>query len=199
MSLLLATRHVPLLFSVTRHSLRGSLSAAGLRFASGRPEMTTTKATDLLKSDIPKAEDPMLHFLASLIMRHGERHKASKVVSLMLQHIRAMTSKQPMEVFRTAVLMAAPSVRVVSRRQGAMKTTMSPVGLSERQRTRQAFLWILHAQMSRPGARLSERLAREIVAIFIGNSPVLSWKDQCHAQAMVNRAAVRIPPPWELR
>jgi len=99
-----------------------------------------------------------------------------------------------------------------------MKVNPTPVPLTEKQRTRGAFLWIIHASMSRSGPRLSERLAKEIVGIYLGSSPVVTWKDQQHAQAMVNRfvlvvlcrkfwslictqlsAAVRVPTAWEGR
>ena len=68
---------------------------------------TGTAATQLLKADIPPLEDPLLHYMSSLIMRHGRRHRASKTVSLMLQHIHALTGSQPMDVLRAAVQRAA--------------------------------------------------------------------------------------------
>ena len=114
---------------------------------------TGTAATQLLKADIPPLEDPLLHYMSSLIMRHGRRHRASKTVSLMLQHIHALTGSQPMDVLRAAVQRAAPSVKTVTMKRG-MKVIYQPTPLSERQRTREAVKWLLRASMYRSGPRL---------------------------------------------
>ncbi|EJD37794.1 ribosomal protein S7 [Auricularia subglabra TFB-10046 SS5] len=153
---------------------------------------TGTAASQLLKADIPPLEDPLLHFMASLIMRHGMRHRASKTISLMLQHVHTMTGSQPMDVLRQAVLRAAPSVKILKQKRG-MKVVMQPVPLSERQRTRKAILWIIEASMFRPGSRLSERLAKEVVGICQNSSQALTWKEGEHSSAMVSRAAVKVP------
>ncbi|KZW00914.1 ribosomal protein S7 [Exidia glandulosa HHB12029] len=183
-----------------------SMRAASLPLPSIRPALlsqrrtavsfaavkTGTQATQLLKADIPPLEDPLLHYMAGLIMKHGRRHKASKTLSLMLMHIHALSGSQPMEILREAIIRAAPSVKVMSLKKG-MKVTLHPVPLSEKARTRQAILWILRAQMYRAGPTLSERLAKEVVGLVQGSSQVLAWKEQDHGQAMVNRAIVRVP------
>lgn len=166
--------------------------ARGLKSMTG--VKTGTSALQLLKADIPALEDPLLHYMSSLIMRHGRRHKASKTISLMLLHVHALTQSQPMAILRDAVVRAAPSVDVVSLKKG-MKINLVPVPLSEKARTRGAILWILRASMYRAGPTLGERMAKEVVGIVQGSSQVLGWKEQQHAQAMVNRCAVQLVPP----
>jgi len=112
-SLRIAARRIPAFTastSASRHARVPSARAFGSSPRGGRG--TGQKATTLLKADIPKAEDPLLQYLSSLIMRDGHRHKANKVVALMLQHIHALTGGHPMDIFRAAVAKASPSVRV---------------------------------------------------------------------------------------
>jgi small subunit ribosomal protein S7 len=137
-------------------------------------------------SDIPPAEDPLLHYVTSNIMQHGRRTKASHITSKTLLYIRTLTREPPMPIFRQAIERASPAVRMVNNRSGA-KTIPTPLPLSEKQRTRYAVQWILKASNSKPGRSLEERLAREIIAVVKGQSAALEEKLRLHKSAMINR------------
>lgn len=66
---------------------------------------------------------------------------------------------------------------------------MRPLALSERQRTRIGIDWIVKAanRSGNPGRTLADRLAREILAVVKGTSPVLANKVEMHKVAMQNR------------
>ena len=154
--------------------------------APSAPVFARPEQTQLL--DIPPAEDPLLHYLASCIQRHGKRKRANRTVSSMLLHLHTFTRQPPLELFRTAVLAAAPAVRCMHHTYGP-KTIVRPVALSEKQRTHYAIEWILDASDNRSGQTLAERIAREVVYIISGeeSNTVLLKKKQTNEFAMVNR------------
>ncbi|KAI0267453.1 ribosomal protein S7 domain-containing protein [Gloeopeniophorella convolvens] len=136
--------------------------------------------------DIPPAEDPLLQFMTNSIMRHGQRKRASRVVSRMLLWVHSLTRAPPLDIVRQAVLLGSPAVRSMSHSHGG-KVVSRPIALSEKQRTRFAVKWILKASDKRPGQTLEERIAREIIGIIQGSSSVLDEKERAHTFAMVNR------------
>src|SRR6266576_3810747 len=86
---------------------------------------------------IPPAEDPLLHYVTSNIMQGGRRAKASRITSKTLLYIHTLTREPPLPLFRKAVELAAPAVRIVNNSWGA-KSVPTPLPLSEKQRTRYA-------------------------------------------------------------
>nr|GAT50430.1 ribosomal protein [Mycena chlorophos] len=158
--------------------------------------------------NVPPPEDPLLHMLASHIMRHGERAKATRTVSRTLLHIFTLTRAPPLPILREAVLYASPAVKTVTKTHGA-RVVSTPMALSEKQRTHYGIKQLLDACDSRPGRKLEERLAREAVDILQKvhvsieagqKSGETKWggaldkKNEQHKLAMVNRGTVRINP-----
>ncbi|EIN08139.1 ribosomal protein S7 [Punctularia strigosozonata HHB-11173 SS5] len=136
--------------------------------------------------NIPPAEDPLLHFLTNLIMKHGERAKAARATSSILLWIHTFTRAPPLPILRQAVLNASPAVRVKSIKVGG-KTVHTPVALSERQRTHYGLKWMLKGSDHRPGMYVGERFAREVIAVLQGDSTALAKKLEIHKTAMTNR------------
>lgn len=138
--------------------------------------------------NLPPAEDPLLHYLTSSIMQSGKRHAAQRRVRRTLLHLHAFTRLEPLPLLRKAVDLAAPSVRVITHRNGG-KNTSIPVALNEKQRVRYALQAILKASNSKAGKSLEERLAREVVHVLSNdvNNAALKKKDALHKFAMVNR------------
>ncbi|KAJ7190235.1 ribosomal protein S7 domain-containing protein [Mycena pura] len=156
--------------------------------------------------NVPPPEDPLLHFLSSMIMRHGERAKSSRTVSRTLLHIYTLTRAPPLPILREAVLLSSPAVKTQTRSHGA-KVVHTPMALSEKQRTHSGIKWLLDACKTRAGRRLEERLAREIVDVVqrvyaardkraddVQWTGALGKKQEAHRLAMVNRGGVRIAP-----
>jgi small subunit ribosomal protein S7 len=114
--------------------------------------------------NIPPVEDPLLHFLTSLIMKNGERAKARRIVSRTLLYIFTLTRAPPLPILREAVLLASPAVKTVSQTHGT-KVVHVPTALSEKHRTHYGLAWLLAASKARVGRCLEERLAREMVDV----------------------------------
>lgn len=136
--------------------------------------------------DIPPAEDPLLAYITSALTSRGKRAQASRIVARMMLYLHALTRSPPLPVIREAVAAAAPAVRTTSTRIGA-KAHFRPIALGEKQRTRFAVQWILNASEGKPGKKVEERLAREIIAVLQGSSEALKKKAEVHKFATVNR------------
>lgn len=124
-------------------------------------------------------------------MQHGERQKASRTTAQVLLHLHAYTRQPPLELFRQALLAAAPTVRCMSQRRGG-KAVVKPIPLSEKQRMRKAIGWIwevvnVRSKVATTGQTIAERTAREMIKILNGDSSVLKKKEQLHLTALANR------------
>lgn len=169
-------------------------------FATPAPEPAAPKPKLDLETmhhhDVPAAESPLLQFLTTMIMKHGEYAKAQRIVSNMLLHIRAMTGSPPMPIVEQAIMAAAPAVKSRKRKQRGGKSSMVPLPLNERQRIHMALKWIREQVIDEkkargaPGKKYEERLAREMIAIVRGTSAVLAEKKRTHEEAMVNRCVL---------
>lgn len=135
---------------------------------------------------IPPAADPLLTLLACVIMRHGEKHKASRIITDTLAYLHSITLSPPLPILREAIELVAPSVKVVTLRKPS-KNVLSPRPLTERQRAKVAFKWILKASENRPERSVTQRLAKELVHVLRGESNALRQKEEVHRQAVVNR------------
>ncbi|KAK0461757.1 ribosomal protein S7 domain-containing protein [Desarmillaria tabescens] len=140
--------------------------------------------------NIPPPEDPLLEFLATMIMKHGKKAKASKIVSRTLLHIHAYTRAPPLPILREALFAISPLTICLRVKTTALKHIMKPVPLSERRSLRKGISWLLD-ECKRPGPlSLEERLAREIIEIMNGTSKILGKRDSAHKEAMLNKAYV---------
>ena len=150
------------------------------------PVASTSKANLPPMLNIPPAEDPLLNYLTSSIMKHGRRSKAARITSRTLLHLHSFTRSEPLPLLREAIFAASPAVKCLSHRYGS-KNVYKPIALGEKHRARYAVKWILEASDSKPGKTLEERLAREVIAVLEGNSKALAKKAELHRVAMVNR------------
>ncbi|KAJ4471044.1 ribosomal protein S7 domain-containing protein [Lentinula edodes] len=140
--------------------------------------------------NIPPQQDPLLEFLASRLMNHGHRAKATRIVSRTLLNIHAYTRAPPLPILREAIFALAPAVRLLKHRHST-KTIYRPVALSEKQGIWFAVHWLLKECEGRQGGpMIEERLAREIIKIVKGESKTLEKKEEMHKMAMVNRGNI---------
>lgn len=149
------------------------------------PKPTTPDAQIVF--NIPPAEDPLLHYVTSHLMRHGHRARASRIVSNILLYIHAWTRASPLPILRKAILDAAPAVRTLNHRTGG-KTTYKPTALSEKKRMFFALKHIKEASRARSGRTIEERMAREMINIVEGvDSEAVKAKRKMHEFATINR------------
>lgn len=190
-------RHVRPVFTETKLEKAEAMSALGIipeqesTAQSSTPQEVRPPPVELqnMHHHIPPASSPLLQFMTTLLMKHGEYAKASKVVSRMLLHIYALTRSPPVPIVERAVEVASPAVRCRKMKKGGMKTVFVPQALNERQRTRLGIQFIIQEvnKKGKPGKTLAERMARQIIATVNGHEATLDFKEKMHKMAMVNR------------
>ena len=133
----------------------------------------------------------MLHKLARLVMKDGKLQRAHSHLTTLLSQLALSTSSPPLPVLTAALALASPTIRIVGRRKGT-KVLPTPQPLTEAQRTRQAWLWIVEASEKRAGTEkvFGNRLALEVLAVLGGQSEALKKRDARHQQGVVGRANV---------
>ncbi|KAG8743189.1 hypothetical protein FRC10_000260 [Ceratobasidium sp. 414] len=139
-------------------------------------------------TQLPATADPLLDFTAALLQKHGERTKAARIVTNILDHIHIITGGAPaLPIFREAVRLVSPSVKVVTQKRRA-KNLPTPRPLTERTRTRAGILAILKASERRPERSVSQRVGRECVNVLRGESDAIKKLEEVHRFATANRA-----------
>jgi len=159
---------------------------------SSTPPSTLSKTNTPAPIFVPPPQDPLLFMLTSELMQHGKRVRAARSVTEMLGYLHSITQVPPLALFREAVSLASPSVKVITYRKPS-KNVQIPFPLGEKQRTKIAVKWIIKASEARPHKSLPQRLAHEVLAILKGGeNAVLKKKEAMHQLAVVNRSV--IPP-----
>ena len=136
--------------------------------------------------------DPTVDNLTNLIMRHGKKAKAQKVVSRALYIVQLKLRKDPIEVLRETLDKLGPLVNTKTMSTGVAKKRVVPIPLNEKQRNRFAIKWILEASNSRKSNDFSVRLAEEIINAYQGKSSGYDKKAQMHKQATQQRAYINL-------
>ncbi|ORY27441.1 ribosomal protein S7 domain-containing protein [Naematelia encephala] len=141
---------------------------------------------------IPPLVDPILDLFTNLLMRHGKKGEAQRRVAHILELIQKTTNQPPVALLHRAVYMAGPAVKVISIKK-SIKTTPAPRPMFERQRVRQAIIWIFKAaDPGRKGGIPREvRIAREILRVLEGESQVFKWLEERHKAAALARSNIK--------
>jgi small subunit ribosomal protein S7 len=154
------------------------------KFEPGTSNLSLPKRVQ--QPEIPPAEDPLLRYLASAIVRRGKRAMANRIVARTLSNIYALTHRPPLPLLREALFKLAPALRCTTQRHGT-KNIVIPVAIGEKQRMKFAVQWLLKASYDSPGKKLEQRLAKEMVAVIEGTSKALEKKKEVHTLAVAHR------------
>ncbi|KAF9052380.1 ribosomal protein S7 [Hymenopellis radicata] len=140
--------------------------------------------------NIPPVEDPLLKLFTGMVMKHGNRQKASRQVARTLLHLHALTGAAPLPVLRDGLFAIAPLAAVKKVATSALKHIMQPHPLSEKRSLRWAIWWLIEECKHQGPLPLEERFAREIIDIHNGTSAILKKRTDFHTAAMLNKAHV---------
>ncbi|KAF4555032.1 Ribosomal protein S7p/S5e-like protein [Elsinoe fawcettii] len=159
--------------------------------------------------------DPVVEQVTNLMMQHGEKAKAQRNMSNILQFLRtsppptystarplmpgappaAHLPLHPVLYLTLALDSLAPLLRIRSQRgaAGGGAALQIPVPLTVRQRRRQAFKWILDSASKKPNKGtgkfdFSRRIADEIVAVIEGKSALWERRTSVHKVATTARS-----------
>ncbi|PSK42738.1 37S ribosomal protein S7, mitochondrial [Elsinoe australis] len=159
--------------------------------------------------------DPVVDQVTNLMMQHGEKAKAQRNMSNILQFLRTSPPPtynpqrplmpgappanhlplHPVLYLTLALDSLAPLLRIRSQRgaAGGGAALQIPVPLSVRQRRRQAFKWILDSASKKTNKGtgkfdFSRRIADEIVAVVEGKSALWDRRTSVHKVATTARS-----------
>lgn len=141
---------------------------------------------------IPLLTIPVVDNLVNLIMRHGKKSKAKKIVSRALYIIYLKLRKDPVVILHETLEKLAPLMATKVEKTGNAKNKVVPYPLKQRQRYRYAILWILDGATKKKSSDYSVRLAEEIISAYEGKSSGYEKKAQMHKLAIAQRAYVKI-------
>lgn len=141
---------------------------------------------------VPIKDEPVIQNLTNLIMRHGKKAKAQRIVLRALYIVQLKTRKDPVAVLTETLDKLGPLFRTKTVITGNAKNQMIPVPLNERQRNRYAITWILAGAETKRSPNMLVRLADEILSAYEGKSSGYEKKAQMHKAAMQQRAYIKL-------
>lgn len=150
------------------------------------------KAEELAEKPIPVKSDPILEHCTNMIMKDGKKAKAQRTMARALYIVRLQLRKDPVEVLKDTLERMSPLMAIRTQKSRAAKAIVMPVPLTQRQRHRTAFLWILDGASKRRSSDFEVRLGEEIIAAYEGKSSGYDKRLQIHKTAMLQRAYVKL-------
>jgi small subunit ribosomal protein S7 len=142
--------------------------------------------------EIPLKSDPTVDNLINLIMRHGRKARARKIVSRAFYIIQLKMRRDPIEILKETLDKLGPLVTTRTLSTGVAKKMVVPIALSEKKRNRFAITWILDASKNRKSNDFAVRLAEEIMNAYEGKSSGYDKKALMHRQATQQRAYIKL-------
>ena len=125
--------------------------------------------------------------LINNIMLDGKKGVAQGIVYGAFDIIRSKTSKEPAEVFETAMNNIMPVLEVKARRVGGSNYQV-PIEVRPERRQTLGLRWLVQYSRNRNERLMKERLAAEIMDAANGAGNAVKKREDTHKMAEANRA-----------
>ncbi|MCG8324335.1 MAG: 30S ribosomal protein S7 [Thiotrichales bacterium] len=135
----------------------------------------------------PKYGDQVLAKFINMIMTHGKKSVAEKIVYGALEQLGEKTRGEPLEVFTKALDNVRPVVEVKSRRVGGA-TYQIPVEVRQDRSTTLAMRWVVDAAKRRNEKNMGLRLAGELLDASENKGTAIKKREDTHKMAEANKA-----------
>lgn len=135
----------------------------------------------------PKFGSEMIAKFINILMKHGKKSVAEKVVYGALDTIVEKSKGDAMEVLQTALDNIRPMVEVKSRRVGGA-TYQVPVEVRAERRITLAMRWLVDAARARSEKGMRARLAGEIMEAAENRGTAVRKREDTHRMAEANKA-----------
>ena len=147
------------------------------------------------RREVPKREilpDPKfgsidLSKFMNVIMESGKKAIAERIIYGALETVEKKASRDPLEVFLTALNNVKPMVEVKSRRVGGANYQV-PVEVRPVRRMALAMRWIKESARKRSEKSMAQRLANELLEASEGRGGAMKKRDEVHRMAEANKA-----------
>ncbi|QPC84797.1 30S ribosomal protein S7 [Phototrophicus methaneseepsis] len=135
----------------------------------------------------PKFASIHISMFINRLMYGGKKSTARRIMYDALDIVAERTSKDPVEVFDTALRNVRPTVEVKPRRVGG-STYQVPVDVKDTRAVTLAMRWLIDNSRSRGGRTMASRLAAELMDAANGQGNSVRRRDEVHRMAEANRA-----------
>ncbi len=135
----------------------------------------------------PKYGSETVAKFINVVMRHGKKSTAERIVYGAFDVITARGRKNPLEVFNQALDNVRPLVEVKSRRVGGA-TYQVPVEVRPARQIALAMRWIADSARGRSGKSMGERLADELMDAAEKRGNAVKKREDVHRMAEANKA-----------
>jgi small subunit ribosomal protein S7 len=147
------------------------------------------------RRDVPKRQtlpdakfaDRMVGRFISVVMSHGKKSTAERIVYGAFDIIESKTRNDPLAMFRRALENLRPRVEVKSRRVGGA-TYQVPVEVRPERATSLAMRWLKEYSRGRGGKSMREKLADEIIDAANERGEAVKKREDTHRMAEANKA-----------
>lgn len=135
----------------------------------------------------PKYGNQVLAKFINMIMSHGKKSVAEKIVYGALEQLGEKTKAEPLEIFTKALDNLKPIVEVKSRRVGGA-TYQIPVEVRQDRSTTLAMRWVVDAAKKRNEKNMGLRLAGELLDASENKGTAIKKREDTHKMAEANKA-----------
>ena len=135
----------------------------------------------------PKFNNQLITRFMNVIMQHGKKSTAEKIVYGAFDEIRKKTKDDPEKVFMTALENVKPKLEVKSRRVGGA-TYQVPIEVHEERRVALSMRWLVGYARKRPGKTMRDKLANELIEAAHKRGAAVKKREDVHKMAEANKA-----------
>ena len=141
------------------------------------------------RSILPDAKysDRMVGRFINVVMSHGKKSTAERIVYGAFDIIESKTRNDPLAMFRRALENVRPRVEVKSRRVGGA-TYQVPIEVRPERATSLAMRWLKEYSRARGGKSMHEKLADEIIDAANERGEAVKKREDTHRMAEANKA-----------
>jgi small subunit ribosomal protein S7 len=134
-----------------------------------------------------KYTDRMVGRFINVVMSHGKKSTAERIVYGAFDVIESKTRNDPLAMFRRALENVRPRVEVKSRRVGGA-TYQVPIEVRPERATSLAMRWLKEYARGRGGKTMFEKLADEIIDAANERGEAVKKREDTHRMAEANKA-----------
>ena len=136
----------------------------------------------------PKHNSPMVHRFISIVMTHGQRSVAEKIVYNALALLAQKSGEEnAIKALNKVLDNVRPRLEVKPRRVGGA-TYQVPVEVSVPRGNSLALRWIRDFARNKKGRPMEIKLADELLAAYKGEGSAIKKRDDTHKMAEANKA-----------
>jgi small subunit ribosomal protein S7 len=135
----------------------------------------------------PKFGDTVIAKFVNILILHGKKSVAEKIVYDALDTIEAKGNAEPIEVFKQALDNVGPQVEIKSRRVGG-STYQVPMEVRAERKSALAMRWLIEAARKRGEKGMNKRLAGEVLDAIENRGSAFKKKEDTHRMAEANKA-----------